>query len=284
MTDLADKTKQLLDELDEMGLDGEDIPDEIKNLDSDSSEDERTKADHAYRQLREKLRVAKGVIGQQSTELKKKGEKQEPLVPASTPALDPQQQSDFYLSSLQTRAMQKLGIPDAANPLVQMEIQRLYSGDMVTAEKQVTAEKDATVVLEQIYSEFPQLGDDDKEAIREQLSAHDALARTDEALVRNTIYAYMGGNLAKFSKPPVEPKLKPKAGLTKTSSGAAAISDVKARGTGVEPGVGTPGSGATESKPATSEELKEMKKLSVPPEQIEIHRRAKMKKSKYASQ
>lgn len=283
MADLADKTKQLLDELDEMGLDGEDIPEEIKTLDSDSSEEERKKADHAYRQLREKLRVAKGVIGQQVTELKEKGEKPEAPVPTPVPAPDPQQQSAFYLATLQTRAMQKLRIPDADNPLVQMEIQRLYGEDMATAEKQVTAEKDATVVLEQAYSEFPQLGDDDKEAIGEQLSTHDALARTDEALIKNIIHAYMGGNLTKFSKPS-KPKPNSRSTETKTSSGAAAISDVKARGTGVEPGDGAPGNGAAEPKPATSEELKEMKKLGVPPEQIEIYRRAKLKKGKYSSQ
>ncbi len=196
MPDLADKTNQLLAELNEMDLEEEEIPDEIKNLNPDSTEDERKKADHAYKQLREKLRVAKGVIGEQVGELKKAKESKEPVAPASpvTSAPDPQQQSAFYLATLQTRAMQKMGIADVNSPLVQMEVQRLYAQDMETAERQLTAEKDATVVLEQAYAEFPQLGDEDRAAIEEQLSSHDSLARTDEALIMSTIHAYLGAN------------------------------------------------------------------------------------------
>jgi len=282
MSELTDKTKQLLIELDQMGLDEEGVPEEIKNLGSDPSEEEQNKANHAYIQLKEKLRVAKGVIGQQADELKKAGERKPPApTPPAPLASDPQQQSAFYMATLQTRAMQRIGVPDVNSPLVQMEIQRLYSQDMETAERQVTAVKDAEKVLDTVYSEFPQLGDDDKAVINEHLSAQDVLARTDGAFVKEAIHAYIGANLEKFSKKAPEKNESKIKKSTVASSGAAAISKVKAQGTGVEPSEANP-NGEAEVKPANSEELKEMKKLSIPPEQVAIYRKAKLKKLKYS--
>jgi len=275
MTVLADEAKKLMDELETMGLDEEDVPEEISNLADDPSEDDQRKADHAYKQLRERLRVAKSIIGQQGDELEAGREKQ--AIPEAQPTsnLDPQQRSSMYLATLQTRAMQKMGVPDVNSPLVQMEIQRLYSLDMEMAEKQTTAVKDAEVTLNQAYDDFPQLGNDDKRAIEEALATRNILDRTDSAVVTAAIHTHLGANLDKFTKTPesTDPKIK------KSSAGAAAISNIKARG-GVGPGEANP-SGEPTLKAATHDEMKEMKKLNIPLGKIELYRKAKLKKENY---
>lgn len=281
MSDLADMTTELLKELEEMGLEGETVPEEITSLTSDSTEEEKKKADHAFKQFREKLRVAKGVIQQQSEELRRANERQveQTSRPAPQPSnADLNQQSAYYLATLQTRAMEKIGTPDVNSPLVQLEIQRLYAHDMEIAEKKLTADKDAEAVLEQTFSEFPQLGDDDKREIVERLSTQDVLARTDSDFVKSAVHTYMGANFEKFSKAPSEPKAK--SSKSAASSGAAAVSNVKARGSGVEPGTDT-SSGGAEGKPATPEELKEMRAIGIPPDDLHLYRKAKIKKDKY---
>lgn len=279
MSDLADKTQKFLDELEGMDLGGEEIPDEIKTLTSDSSEEDKKKADHAFKQLRERLRIAKGVISEQVDELKKVKEKpveETQQAPIATSNADPQQQSAYYVATLQTRAMQNMGNTDLSDPLVKMEIQRLYASDMEMAQKQTTAAKDAEEVLERTLSSFPQLGDEDKEAIKEQLATQDVLARADEDFVRSSVHTYMGANFDKFAKAPKESK-------PNSAPGAAAISSKKAKGSGVELGQ-TGLEGGENVPPATPEELKGMKRLSMPPDQIALYRKAKLKKHKYEQQ
>lgn len=285
MSELADRTKQLQEDLKEMNLDDDTDLLTVLDQDSDSSEldeEQKTKkANHAFKTYKDRLKVARGVIEDQAKEIAQAAPKPaEPQV--SQPPVDSQQQAQFYVATLQTRAMQKVGIPDPNHPLVQMEIQRQYGLDASQLDRQATAEKDADGIFEKAISAFPQLKDEDKEVIKSELQSLDVLSRADENVIKDKIHTYMGANIDKFTgtKPPKEgtngdPNTAP--------AGAAAISGTKAQGSGVSPGEGSPGGeGKAEVKPPNAEELREMKKLGVPLDRPDLYRKAQKKKNKYA--
>lgn len=285
MSDLADKASQILKEIDELGLDAGGIPEEIENLGPDSSEEDRKKANHAFAQIRERLKTTKELIQEQGKKIEELEQEKTQTSPSASQssAQTPEQQTQFYLATLQTRAMQKLGIADVNHPLVQYEINRLYNLDMAQAEERVTAEEDAVGILNTAFSEFPMLSDEDKEAIKKNLSAYDSVARKDVKLVKGAIHAFIGENLDRFkgaTNSQQKSKSSPQPG---SDAGAAAASSVKAKGSGVQPGGVLP-DGGSDHKPATVEERKEMKKLGLTPDKIELYRKAKQKKGKYSQQ
>jgi hypothetical protein len=275
--------EELNKELEELDLEGE-IPKEIEDLTPDSTEEEKKKAAHAFGQLRSTLKTAKAVI----SEMSRKETPTEPATveksPSSQGQLAPEQQAELYLNNLRTRAMNNTGIFDLNNPLVTMEVQRLYGEDSAQARRQLDAEKEAESIVENTLSSFSQLEDADKAQLRERISTRPAIEKADPEVVKGEIHRYLGENLEKFKTK--EPKTPATNGQT-GAAGAAAASSVKSQGSpGVELGKGTAGEGEKEVKPLTPTERKRIKALGIThptSDQIALFRRAEAKKGKVRS-
>jgi hypothetical protein len=229
------------------------------------------------------LKTARSVIEEQQERLSKMEEKPSP--PQQTqqqPGVDLAAQKQLYLSQLQTRAMQSTGITDVADPLLQLEIQRLYAEDRSLMERQATAEVDAETAFSEVSAEFPQFADEDKASVQEALSQVPAVERTPDR-IRKEFHAYRGANFEKFAGPG---KPSGNGGGKDTPKPGAAAAAVSAAKKGVAPGEGAPqgGTDGQPVKPATDDERKEMKSLNLDsnvPENVAIFRKAKKKKSKY---
>lgn len=283
----AGATSDVLKELESLDLDSEEIPDEIKNLSEETDEEKQKKAAHAFGQLRGTLKTAKEVIQQQAKELEeaKKPSPQPAQAPASQGTLTPEQQSQFYLGSLQTRAMNSLGVYDPNNPLVQMEVQRIYNEDMAMVQKRQAATQNAESVIEDTLKSFSQLADEDKVKIRERISSqYDVLQQADPKIIQREVHTYLGENIQKFRGKEPKPGEDGTPQKSDVSSGAAAASSLKSQGNvGVE--LGQASSDKTiEQKPPTPAELKKMKIVGLfnpTPQQVATFRRAEKKKGKH---
>lgn len=272
---------ELFKQLEELGIDSEDIPDEIDAA-GEGDEEKKKKARHAYAQLKGMLRTARQYIEQQGEELKKVKSSGGSTTPTGHPNGNSQSSgqvsAEQYLSMLTMRACQRTGISDPEHKLNQLEIQRLYNEDLGMAERQVRAKKEAEKLFEEVTSSVPILKDEHKSEIRERMSNLSDLERADEEVVRREVNAYIGENFDKFRSS------KGQSGGGKGGSDAsAAVSETKARG-GVRPGPSAPGSdeGDGDEPPATPDELREMRQLHIPVSDLAIYRRAKKKQGKYA--
>jgi len=261
--------KELLAELNAMDLESDELPEGIADLGPDATEEQKGKAAHAFKTVKDKLRLAKAMVEEQA-EVIEKGKPSAPATPVnSSVPQNPEVQAQLYAAQLEQRAMQSLGIANPESPLVKMEVQRLYGLDRTVVDRQRTAEKDAKTLLGALETQFPQLEKKDWEALGEQLSGMEVLDRANEELVKEKIYSYLGQHMDRFTKP------------SKPGAGPAAASTAKARGTGVAPG---DGAGETDTEaPPTAEELKEMRKMKIPPAQVGMFRRAKKKSGNYAT-
>ena len=287
MSDLKDRTSAILKSLEQLDLDGDEVPDFIENQDGNQPEDEKKKAARAWHGLRTQLKDAKNVIEEFSKE-----HTQGVQTPAPQPEMQPNQSPDpnlqlqqqFYMSQLQTRAMTNTKIADPNHPMVRMETQRLYNEDMAMAQRQITAATDAEKVFDSTITEFEQLDDEDKTAIKERMATIPALERTDPERVKQFVHMYMGEHFQKFAGKASGASGQPasKSSAQGGSAPAAAASSVKSRG-GVGVGEGAPGSGQSGGgeKPATEEELRKMRELHIPPDRVDLYRKAVRKKSKY---
>lgn len=280
----AEERKKLLEDLDALDLEGEEnIPSEVSGYPDNVNVGDNSKAASAFKQHRVMLKSAKGMIAELSARNKELEEQAPPNVeqtPIAQGTFSPVQQTQVYLSNLHNRAMQKMGVFDANNPLVQMEAQRLYTEDMGKVEGQATAEQSAKLLIEDTFSQFPQLSADDKKVLEERISTHDVFEQANSEIVKSEVHKYLGENLDRFQGSAGEPSSngKPPSGV---SPGAAATSSLKSQGSkGVDLGKGPSDNGST-PKPPSPEELKEMKALRIPPEQVALFRRAKKKKPVY---
>jgi hypothetical protein len=252
MSKLIDRTTELMEQFKEAGLDSDELPAEITELDESQTEENQKRAGHKFKQQRDLLRSAKEVIGTFREELANREEKPSPQ---QQPAGNIAQQKQLYVSQLQQRAMQATGITDLADPILQLEVQRQYALDMSQLERQGTAEKDAAQAFETVGAEFDQFTDEDKASVQEALSDVPLLERTPDR-------------------------------IRKDGASAAAISSAKR---GVAPGEGAPqsGSGDSDIKPATDEERAGMKKIGLDSSvltDVKVFRRAQKKKTKYEPQ
>ena len=263
--------KEILKQLSEMDLDSDQTPEEIAAQDSGNQNDElKGKAAKAWHDLRGKLKVARGVIEELS---KPKEQTSTGQAAAQTPsnATDRSAQAQAYLDALTMRAMQSTGIFDSNNRIVQMEVARLYQFDITQMERTRQAQADGDKTFDSVAAGFKGLDDSDKAAIKARMSGLSPLDRTNENVIKTVVHTYMGENLDKFSKPS-------KGG---SSSEVAAASQVKARG-GVGAGDFSVGSGKRpEQNPPTPEELKAMRVLRIPPERVDLYRKALAKKEAY---
>lgn len=279
MSVLTDRTKELMEDFKSLDLGSEDLPPEIQAQDEDPSEENQKKAGHAFKKMRDVLRLARSVVEEQQAESGKREEKPSPPQQQAQSGVNLEQQKQLYLSNLQTRAMQATGITDVADPILQLEIHRQYSADREMAGRQATAAKDAEVAFESVAAEFSQFDDEDKASVQEALATVPELDRTPDK-IREKFNAYRGANFEKFassSKSGVNGR-KPDAGAS-----AAAISSVKR---GVQPGEGSPQADADDSsaKAATPEERKGMRSVGADPDNltmVQTFRRAQKKKSRY---
>lgn len=272
-----EKKKSVLEELEEFDLDG-DLPESVKSMTEDSEDEGKKRVAEAFGHMRRVLRDAKGLIKEQGEELEK-SKSSHASPPSSGDGGD--QRLQMYLTNLTQRAMHNVGIGDANNPLVTLEVQRLYNEDSVKAQRTVDAKKQAGVTLQQVMDEFQQLDEDDRRTIQERISGLDVLSQADPQVVKAEVHRYMGENFDKFAKAGNSKGKSKKGGVP---DGAAVSSAVRSRGSG---GVEVGGDGESlPEKPPTPEELKRMRALGIrepSPEQIRLYRRAEAKKSRQPS-
>ena len=271
----APDLEQLQKDLVDLDLDG-DLPEEFQVSEGGSNEEKEAKRAHAFNELRGHLKSAKGVIGQYAAEKKEREEKEKAVKPDQSQGNLAYQQAQ-YESNLRVRAMQSLGTLDANSPFVEREAQRLYALDMATREKEIVAVKEADGIVDETLSEFSQFTDEDKGAIRESMTSWSALDRANPDFVRREAHTFIGANFERFKPAPNGKPSKPQG----VAPGAAAASTIKATGNkGVAPGDKGKQSGAP--KPATSEEVKQMKAIGCPPDQIETFRAGQKKRGNYS--
>jgi len=279
MSKLSDRTQELIEQAKSLNLDSEEF-DETLVVRPDDSDEVRNKAIRKWKQNRELTQTALALASDAIKEIDKK---KTTKAPAKAPVTDREDQSAMYLSNLEQRAMQKTGISDPTNSLVKMETQRLYEQDAKKAEARVGADGKVDSVFDSVTSDFKLLDDEDKEAIKANLSGLDVLEKTDPEVVKKYIHLHMGANVDKYAKGTKKPKAKP--GVV--SPAAASVSSVRSQG--VPPGeTSVSGSGDEEViEPATAEELHEMKKVEAldvnNPRHVKMYRSALLKKDKYAA-
>jgi len=264
--------KAVLEQLNRLNLESDEVPDFVQAQDAGQETDEtKKKAARAWHDLRGMLKVAKGTIEELSKE-----KEQKPPAPAAaqTPSSDSDRSSQqkLYFAGLRSRAMANAGVYDPDNPIVQLEVNRLYQEDMARMAQTQRAQTEGDKIFNSTVEQFKQLDDKDKEAIKSRMAGLDPIQRANPETIKVFVHTYLGENLEKFAKPP---KLK-------GDAAQAAASTVKARG-GVGAGNFSPGSGSPSTeKPPTPEELAEMNKLKIPPDRVDLYRRAKAKAANYA--
>ncbi len=259
------EAKAFLDSLPaDIDVDGEDaIPAEVKALD-DGTADEATKkkAQHAFAEQRRKLREAKALLA--------RGNQGQPAAPSpgSAAGLDERSMSGKYLQKLQMEAMQNLGVVDPENPVLALEIARLYNRDRDRLDALRTADARAAEVFGQTMEQFPQLTPQDQAEMQRRLQALSPLDRANPDVVRREVHIYLGENFERISTgtPPAAPA---------TRAGPAARTPVRR---GVTPPA--PPEGGGDEKPATVEELREMKQIGL--NDVRVLRDAKRRKGVYA--
>jgi hypothetical protein len=276
MPNPAGDPKEILKRLSEMDLDSDQTPEEITAQDAGAQDDEsKKKASRAWHDLRSTLKVAKGVIEELT-----KGQEQKPSGDAApqTPKTSTEKSTaaQAYLDALNTRAMQSTGIYDIDNRLVQMEVSRLYQLDMTNAERTQKAQAEGDKIFDDTVAGFKSFEDSDKAAVKARMAGLSPLDRANPETIKMFVHTYMGENLEKFTR---VHRSKPGGD---GSSDAAAASAVKR---GVGSGDFSVGSGKPpDVKPPTAEELAGMKKLRMPPEKVDVYRRAMAKKEAYMPQ
>lgn len=254
MSKLHDRTKELIEQAKSLNLDSDEFSDDLV-LQNEMDDEKRKKAEHAWKANRELARNSLALANEALKEMDEKKESKPAPAPAAQAVGDVSDQSAFYLSTLKTKAMQRLGISDPENDLVKLEIQRLYVEDATKAEARMGAGEKTDEVFNSVTSSF-KLDDEDKEAIKASLGGLDILDQVNEDVIKRHVHTYMGANLDKFAR---SKKTEKKPGVA--PAGAAAVSLVKSQG--VEPGEGTVnGTGDEEViEPPTEDELREMKKV-----------------------
>ena len=285
---LTDETKRVIGELENLDLDTEGLPDTIREQIEVLDEDEAKKAQKAWASQRVALRKARGVIQTLIQESEKTGG--EPASRAPNNGSDAGGsggtgiKSTALWASLVNQAMHETGINDPNDKIVEGVAMSILADNRSKIKKMSTAKADADRVFSSVMEEFSMLTEEDKEAVKSNLSHVDDLARTEVDVVRSIVHSYIGANFNKFSTG---------AGKGKSASsspdvklGASAISNVKARG-GVAPGSSSPGGdGIPEVKPATVDERKQMSSIGLNPnvlKDVELFRKASFKKDNYNS-
>ena len=278
MPGTSPEKKSVLEMLESLDLEGE-LPEELRES-SEGSDGEKVEAAKAFKNMRNALKDAKALIQEQSKELESKTVTPPANSPSSGGGSSSQQQLQVYLTTLTQRAIQNVGIADPQNPLVQLEIQRLYNDDSAKAQKMVKAKSEAGTVVQGVLDEFQQLDEDDQKVIKERIAGRDVLDQANPETVKSEVHRYIGENWNKFAgKSAGGNGDGDKDG--KIPDGAAAASDVKSKGSGRGVELGKGSKGKSDVKPATPEELKRMKAIGIKeptPEQISMFRRAEAKK------
>jgi hypothetical protein len=270
MPDPAD-AKTVLETLNKLGLDSDETPDEISAQDQNPNDEaNKGKAARAWHDLRNTLKAARGVI----EELTKEKPAVAPAAQSSN-ANDRTAQADQYLTQLKANAQAVTGINDPNHPLVQLEMQRLHTTFVQNQERSVQAERDSEKVFNETVAGYKQFEDADKVELKKRLAGFPPLEKANVDTIKRVANQFIGENWDRFAK------AKPAGKSNSVESDAAAVSSLKARG-GVGVGDASVGGKGTDDKPATAEELAEMKKLRIPDGRVDLLRKAKAKKGNYS--
>lgn len=264
----GDEVSKLLAELDKLGPEEEETGDAEGHTPDFPDTDEGKKAAHAFAEQRRLLRAAREVI---KTKVNAPAPAQpKPVTDLPPPntggGMDSTQKAQVVLMQLQMEAMTNVGIADVNHPIVQMEVQRLYTERVASIRRKNEAEQQAPEIIEEVLGGFDVLLPEDKEAVKQRLASLSPEARVNKSIIRAVAQQYIGENFTKFSgkggdegQDGATHRSTPPAG--QSPAGAAAASGVKARGSAVPRGGGTPPA----VKPPTPEEAKRMRSIGLDP-------------------
>lgn len=258
------------------------IPDEIVDLDGGDAS-KKGPAAHKFAEQQKTIKTALSLIEAQREKLKE----QQNAAPAAAPVKPEggrQSQDAAIKRALENQALQNLGIsdPSEAPNSFALEVNRLWAENANRIERQRSAMENAPQIIDAELQKFADLPDDVRAAVKQRLERLDVLRRVDPKVIRSEVAQYVG-ELAldgRFVPTTGDGSGTPSDdGGGTMRSGSGPVGDTKNRGSaGVRPGSHAP-RGEGQPKPASPEEMKEMRRLGV--HDLVAFRAARDKKENY---
>ena len=254
--------------LDPKDLDPDYVPEDVAKLDAGNvTEEERKKAQHAYKKQNDVIKRLRSEVMKRDAELNAvKTERAKPVQEKPT--------VEKVHAALQREAMTNLGIEEvkteAERMLLQAEFVRLYNEKTMMLREENRAAEVAGKVIDEELSKFEILDDTDKDTIKKAIERLPATSRIDRDIIKNAVYMVVGQKALR-PKPsedtvpgdntaePVEPAAVTTSQPTVSKQGQVAASAVKTGG-GVRIPAST-GSDAGDSKIATPKEIEDMRAI-----------------------
>jgi hypothetical protein len=272
----------LMRKLEEIESEAEGGTGEGQTDDSNMTDDDKRRRDHAFAEQRRLMQAAKKRIKELEAQSQTPAQPpaQPPVQPA--PAMDGRMQGRLLMLQLQNEAMTNLGIADPKEPLVQMEVQRLYNERINAAQTRAESVRNAPALIESVLGQFAILDDQDRVEIRKRIAGLDASLQGNEKALKSVVQIYIGENFDVIKARTSNGQGGGSSG-TGGDAGAAAGSQVRTRGSGVPPA----NRGGQDVKPATSDEMRKMRQLGLDPmkpKDVQVYRQAAERKAVYDHQ
>ena len=273
------------------------VPDSIRAVDA-GNKDQQGAASHAFAEKTRKNKEAAALIRKQQDELTAMRKVDEDRKKQDDATREQQARGGnaapvnrtAILQALTVQAMQNLGMFQIVSPedqrLLDLEVQRLYSDQVSTYQRQIAAAQTAPAIINSKLEAFVgKLGEAGVAEVKRRLGQYPILQQTDDGLIRGIATQYLGelalsggstttdggeGETATGDAVPVDRNAQ--------STRTAAASSVRNGNPGftVQPGDRQKKPGP---KPATAEEAVEMRKLKMT--DLVAYRAAKVSKANY---
>jgi hypothetical protein len=259
---------------------------EVEGMDMappDEADEGQKKQAHAFEKLRQGLRTAKAVIEEQKKQMDAQSASRvsTPSAPvAAQPTVDARVAAEMVITRLANQAMINVGVADPTNPLVQLEVNRLYQQEISRIERAKTAPEQAKKILNGSLASFSGLSADDVGQIQERVSRLSLDQQLDENAVRGEIHRYVGENFERFRTPPAGAP----APSASTSSGSPGVGPAAASGVRLGMSSVPVNTGGPAPQPLTSVEGAEMRRVKLDPTKaadVALFRKAQGKKHNY---